>query len=621
MKKTYQGIFILVICMFLEFASGTTARAAVPEISYANRDEIQKQIEAFIEEHKEVTPSVSVVVFDDRQDICTVVYGEADREAHIAADEDTVYEWGSISKLLVWVSAMQLVEQGKLDLNADIKNYIPEKYLKKLSYDQPVTMLNLMNHNGGFQDSIGDTDTPELEGLMDLEEGLMKLAPAQVCPPGENVAYSNWGAALGGYVVQCASGMDYADYVHAHIFEPLGMEHTYILPDISDHPWAQEKRRETHSYMSGAMIGKTGLEPLGECRCYIHIYPAGSAGGTIGDMAKFARALVGESKDCPLFEKEDTLDQMRSPSLYYADGKTPRIAHGMFVEQYGTELMGHGGATTGFTTDLKIDPESRTGFVMMTNMQSDRVYSDGLSELLYGSREYAEEDQFEPVDLSGHYEMGGGIFGAGCYRLADFFNNRLHIKGSQGAYTGNLGVDRMRQISGNEALVDSVIGTKLLYVLRKDADGQVTALERGSVDFPKISSAAYAKDVVCLVLLVLSAAGFLILFVYHLIRDRKARSQMDGALKKWELKGCGLMVLMEFDVFLISRMLGMPGEALAVPCMLTLLLPVAGTVIFGKCIRQGKETGGRILPVIEAVLGACLIIAAIYWRFYQFFGI
>lgn len=618
MRKMYREIFILFVCMMIELAAGNTALAAVSEISYENRDEIQKQIEALIEEHKEVTPSVSVVVFDDKQDICTVAYGEADREAHIAADENTVYEWGSISKLLVWVSAMQLAEQGKLDLNADIRTYIPKKFLRKLSYDQPVTMLNLMNHNGGFQDSIGDTDTPELEDLMDLEEGLMKLAPAQVCPPGENVAYSNWGAALGGYVVQCVSGMDYADYVYAHIFEPLQMEHTYIRPDISDHAWAKEKRRETHSYMSGAMIGKTGLKPLGECRCYIHIYPAGSAGGTIGDMAKFARALVGESDKCPLFEKEDTLDQMRSPSLYYADGKTPRIAHGMFVEQYGTELMGHGGATTGFSTDLKMDPVSRTGFVMMTNMQSDRIYSDGLSELLYGSREYAEEDQFEPVDLSGHYEMGGGIFGAGCYRLADFFNNRLHIKGTQGAYTGNHGIDRMRQISENEVLVDSVIGTKLLYVLRKDADGQVTALERGSVDFPKITKTAYATDVVCLVLLVLSAAGFLILFVYHLICDRKARAQMDGALKKWELAGCGLMVLMELDVFLISRMIGLPGAALAVPCILTVLLPVAGIVIFGRCVRQEEEK--KILPVIEAVLGVCLIIAVIHWRFYQFFG-
>ena len=140
---------------------------AAPDAS-AIEDEINK----LIEENRDTTPSVSISVFGEKEDICTVISGKADRGNDVLADEETVYEWGSISKVLVWVSVMQLYEEGKLSLDADIREFLPKDFFNYLSYDKPITMLNLMNHNAGFQSPYRDVETTDPEALMSLEKAL-----------------------------------------------------------------------------------------------------------------------------------------------------------------------------------------------------------------------------------------------------------------------------------------------------------------------------------------------------------------------------------------------------------------------------------------------------------------
>ena len=130
-------------------------------------------------------------------------FGYADRENGIVADADTVYEWGSISKTLVWVSVMQLWERGEIDLEKDIREYLPENFLRKLKYDDPITMLNLMNHNAGWSENVWAFQTDDEEEIKSLGEILQETEPVQVYRPGEVSSYSNYGAALAGYVVEC----------------------------------------------------------------------------------------------------------------------------------------------------------------------------------------------------------------------------------------------------------------------------------------------------------------------------------------------------------------------------------------------------------------------------------
>ncbi len=99
------------------------------------------------------TESGAVGVFRGDKILYTNYYGATDRANNKAVDSDSVFEWGSISKTLIWVSVMQLKEQGKIDLDRDVREYLPEGFFQHLSYAEPITMMNLMNHTAGWQES------------------------------------------------------------------------------------------------------------------------------------------------------------------------------------------------------------------------------------------------------------------------------------------------------------------------------------------------------------------------------------------------------------------------------------------------------------------------------------
>ncbi|MCZ4149089.1 hypothetical protein BZG21_32175, partial [Escherichia coli] len=114
--------------------------------------ELEETIDAYVASYEKYTAAVSVVAIKDGETIVNKAYGFANIENQRKAEPSTVFEWASISKLLVYTSVMQLVEQGKLDLETDIREYLPEGFFQKLKYDEPITLLNLMHHNAGWED-------------------------------------------------------------------------------------------------------------------------------------------------------------------------------------------------------------------------------------------------------------------------------------------------------------------------------------------------------------------------------------------------------------------------------------------------------------------------------------
>ena len=202
-------------------------------------EDIGEEIDNYVNEYEAGLVSVGTCVFDETGIIYEGYYGYSDMEAGILADEETVYEWGSTSKLLVWVSVMQLKEQGKLDFETDIREYLPEGFLTKLQYeDERITMLNLMNHDAGFQESMYENQMATEDELYgSLEEAVKACECYQAYHVGEHTAYSNWGTALAAFIVERVSGMSYVDYVNENIFKPLGMEHTSIGMHINQRFW------------------------------------------------------------------------------------------------------------------------------------------------------------------------------------------------------------------------------------------------------------------------------------------------------------------------------------------------------------------------------------------------
>lgn len=365
-------------------------------------EDIGTKLEQWANDNPGEYVSFVTAAFDSDEILYEGAFGFTDRENNIAATTDSVYEWGSISKLTVWVSVMQLYEQGRIDLNADIRTYLPDGFLHNLKYDEPVTMLNLMNHNAGWGEGTWNLQVDKSEDIISLGDALYATEPPQIYRPGEVCSYSNWGAALAGYVVECITGQSYSDYVHENIFEPLGMEHTSILPDHSDNAWVQQKRMNLVSYnFDGSAWNANGNQLV-----YITIYPAGAVTGTIGDMAKFGQSFVRE--DHPLFEKQETLDLFISPSSYLGDTDIPNCCHGLWLDFYeNCTLIGHDGGTNCCSSDFKFDPETGFGYVFMTSSGG----KSGVKETLFGATSTPDMSKY-----TGTVSNPGGIAGvyAGC---------------------------------------------------------------------------------------------------------------------------------------------------------------------------------------------------------------
>lgn len=354
------------------------------------KSHLEERIDAFVEEHQDTTTGMAVAVFDSADELLKKYYGYVDVENRISVKEDSVFEWGSGTKLLVWVSVMQLYEQGKLALDEDVRHYLPEGFLTNLSYDTPVTMLNLMDHNAGFQELYVDVFVTDADCYGSLGEVMRKYQPAQVYEPGTVMAYSNWGVALAGLIVEQISGKSFSEYVHENIFEPLHMEHSAVFMDLSDNEWVLQRRKELQCYT-------TDGELIPDCFYYITLYPAGMCTSTLDDFERFARALLRE--DAALLKDTATWEELYLPSAYFGKSDIPLNCHGFWMVPFGVRTIGHGGNTAGCSSYLLLDREDQVGAVVMTNQSNEKVYNTDMMELIFGKYErsdYTEEDEIPP---------------------------------------------------------------------------------------------------------------------------------------------------------------------------------------------------------------------------------
>ena len=505
MRKSIKAL-AAAICASAVLLCGTAVYAAEDKYTPSGTayGEIGSTIEKWASDNPGDYVAFSAAVFDKDGIIYEGAFGSADRENGIAADEDTVYEWGSVSKLTVWVSVMQLYEQGRIDLNADVRTYLPDGFFHNLKYDNPITMLNLMNHDAGWGEGTWALQVDDAANVVPLGQALRETEPPQMYRPGEVCSYSNWGAALAGYIVECISGKSYADYVHENIFEPLEMEHTAVLPDHSDNPWVQNKRLELVSYNSfdGVTWNSNGNQLI-----YINLYPAGAVTGTISDMARFAQSFVRD--DHPLFSKSETLDLLLSPSAYLGDTEFVTCCHGLWPEEYeNAGLLGHSGGTNACASNLLFDPETGLGMVFMTSGGRDAV-----GELLFGGPAAPDFSKYastvtSPGSIAGMYSATRSVR-HGFYKVMGMLN-LLPLN-----YTGNntydaAGTATIEQISDNMIILTQNGHSYPGYVYKTSSGTTILTLGSQSFAMDKTILPSLALLVIFVVMAVVGF--FMILF-------------------------------------------------------------------------------------------------------------
>jgi len=384
MNRIYRWLCAVFILFLLTFPVSVSAKTGqLP--SGIPASQLESSIDQYVNKHQETTAGMALAVFDSTQDLLKKYYGYIDIEHQIPTARDSVFEWGSASKLLVWVSVMQLYEQGKLDLYTDVEQYLPEGFLSNRVYHEPINMLNLMNHNAGFQEVYSELFGTKSDYYPNLEAALSAHKPRQIYHPSQVTAYSNWSTALAALIVERVSHMSFSDYAHQYIFSPLHMDHSAIYMDLSDNPWVQKQRDSLQCYTTKRVL-------MPNCRYSIYLYPCGMCTSTLDDFETFAKALLAENS--PLFQYASTFHEMFTPTAYYGQTDVPMNAHGFWTVPFGVPTYGHGGNTQGCSSYLLLDHTNQIGCVVMTNQQSESVYNDTMMELIFGhcdSRSYAPQ--------------------------------------------------------------------------------------------------------------------------------------------------------------------------------------------------------------------------------------
>lgn len=396
-RYSAQVVRSLLLCLMLFFvpllhspssAAQTAEDAATPSgISF---DELEVYVDRFVQPYiGKTTNGASIAIVKDGKIILSKAYGYANSEYSIPAGPQTVFEFGSISKLFVWTSVMQLVENNKLDLQTDIRTYLPDDFLKRLTYEEPITLLHLMNHTAGFEEYMFDMAYTSPDRVRTLEEGLRIAEPAQVYRPGEHAAYSNYGNSLAAYIVEWAAGQPYDQYVNEHILAPANMKHTEIKSLLDDRPDLQMHKA------AGYFSGSDG-EFVESSWNYMSMYPNGGANGTADDLARFAMSFMPDAdQSSPLFEKASTLPDMLSSS-HSDHPDMPGIAHGFWEYAGAFRTLGHSGNTIAFSSSLQLVPEKRFAVVVLTNQAGETDLVNGLTQALIGSPNIPDADEILP---------------------------------------------------------------------------------------------------------------------------------------------------------------------------------------------------------------------------------
>ncbi|GAA5347428.1 hypothetical protein SuUB36_16070 [Streptococcus uberis] len=172
MKKCFM-LFLLICLVFADLMPVM----AMDKEDFSKPQVIESQLDIYLNQRKNTTASVSIALFRDGQVTLQKQSGYMDLENKIPVDQDSIYEWGSVSKTLIWVAMMQLVEEGKLDLNQSALTYLPKSFKKHLHLTYDFSLLDLMNHQAGFQESIYPIEYDSAKDIPPLKELLLKANP------------------------------------------------------------------------------------------------------------------------------------------------------------------------------------------------------------------------------------------------------------------------------------------------------------------------------------------------------------------------------------------------------------------------------------------------------------
>lgn len=281
----------------------------------------------------------------------------------------TIFQCGSITKTFVGTLAMSLVHDGKLDLDAPVRRYLPDFRLRDESVAAHVTTRHLLTHQAGW---LGDY----FNDLGYGDDGLAKYVATMVdlpqwMPLGKYWSYNNAAFCVAGRVIEAVSGMSFEQAMRVRVFEPLGLGESYFFAnEIVTRPFAVGHNDD------GARVTVARPWQLGRSN-----HPAGGVLTTVNDLLRFAQFHINEGTlDGKRILPARALRAMRraqcDSTSRYKQGIAWRLTR---AGQY--ELFEHGGATNGYTAHFRVAPAAGFAITMLTNSDNGPAAYEKVSRL------------------------------------------------------------------------------------------------------------------------------------------------------------------------------------------------------------------------------------------------
>ena len=572
LKKSMTMLLTLVLLAFVAPVMAQETSAApdrnVPATSSAGQGPTDPaELEAFLDaffarrmKERHIAGAAIAIVKDGKL-FFVKGYGYADLERKISVDpKQTMFYVGSLGKVFTWTAVMQLVEQGKLNLDADVNTYLD--FRVPATYPQPITLKHLMAHTSGFEERWLESVVSDANELMPAREWLASNMAARVRPPGDSAGYSNYNAMLAGYIVARASGKPYDKYIQEHIFTPLGMAHSAARSPIP--PDLRPNLSMGYTYTDGAFRAFPEYIPQPA------LWPSGSHQASAADMARFMIAHLqdGRYSDERISEarilKESTARQMKT-ILYTPDPRLLGMAYGFAdMSDNGQRTLGHQGYALAMGSQLLLLPDQSLGlFVVFNTMGIGDLTTQHFGFQRAFFDHYYPASPVAPLEPPADFAKRAGRF-VGLYRAASaaastpdkvavaFGLNRLEIS-DRGDGTLLLSIKGAEfRFVEVEPLYFRQVDGPFAIVFREDDRGRITHLftdlqpQYGSVKMDWYETLGFnmALFLICVLIFVSMILVAVIRFVRSRLGSDRRPASGGARIANWVIMGVCLLNLL-----------------------------------------------------------------------------
>lgn len=303
-------------------------------------------------------PGAAIVLVQNGEVLLEKGYGTADLAQGIPVDaQNTLFRTGSVSKLFTATAVMQLVEQGKIDLDGDVNHYLQSTQLEN-KFDEPVTVADLLLHTAGFDENYLGAHVRDAGELKTLAEFWQDHLTERYLPPGEFISYNDLGYTLAGILVEDVSGMSFDEYVAAHILTPLQMDSsTFTQPQ----PENLKERLAIGYRFDGTSYQPYELD-------YIHVSPSAALVSSVSDIGHFVSAHLndGQFEGTSILKPETVAAMQQTQFAHHPELRGRGYGFSEWLEN-GHRGVFHDGGNPGFLNRLFLLPEEGVGFYLVFN--------------------------------------------------------------------------------------------------------------------------------------------------------------------------------------------------------------------------------------------------------------